>query len=148
MASDSPQTVGFFAVPNFAMMAFTSAVEPLRAANLLSGRRLYDWRVITRDGGPALSSNHIQLLADQSIETAGRLANVVVCSGLDAHLYGDKAVFAWLRRMARAGARVGALSDGSYILARAGLMYANGYGVPEDDAAACPSSDDLRQGGA
>ncbi len=120
--AETPQTFGFLVVPNFAMMAFTSAVEPLRAANLLSGRRLYDWRVITRDGGPAVSSNRIQLLADQSIKTAGRLANVVVCSGLDAHLYEDKAVFAWLRRMARAGSRVGALSDGSYILARAGLL--------------------------
>ncbi len=120
--AETPQIFGFLVVPNFAMMAFTSAVEPLRAANLLSGRRLYDWRVITRDGGPALSSNRIQLLADRSIETAGRLANVVVCSGLDAHLYDDKAVFAWLRRMARAGSRVGALSDGSYILARAGLL--------------------------
>ncbi|MFQ5773748.1 MAG: GlxA family transcriptional regulator [Kiloniellaceae bacterium] len=125
-AEDAPQTFGFLLVPKFAMLAFTAAVEPLRAANLLSGRRLYDWRVITRDGRPVASSNRIQLVADRSIETAGRLGNVLVCSGLDAHLFDDKAVFAWLRRMAREGARVGALSDGSYILARAGLL--DGYG--------------------
>jgi len=130
--TDGPQTFGFLLVPKFAMMAFTSAVEPLRAANLLSGRELYDWRVITRDGQPMPSSNRIRLMPDASIETVaetlgapGRLANVVVCGGQDGQIYRDKAVFAWLRRMARQGARVGALSDGSYILARAGLL--DGY---------------------
>ncbi|MEE9209275.1 MAG: GlxA family transcriptional regulator, partial [Kiloniellales bacterium] len=130
-----PQIFGFLLVPKFAMMAFTSAVEPLRAANLLSGKELYDWRVITRDGQPLPSSNRIRLMPDASIETVaetlnpegpgGRLANVVVCGGMDGQLYQDQAVFAWLRRLARQGARVGALSDGSYILARAGLL--DGY---------------------
>ncbi len=68
------------------MMAFTSAVEPLRAANLLSGKGLYDWRVITRDGRPLPSSNGIRLMPDASIETVAnslgpgsRLTSVVVC---------------------------------------------------------------------
>ena len=138
IAAQDPQIFGFLLVPKFAMMAFTSAVEPLRAANLLSGKELYDWRVITRDGRPLPSSNRIRLLPDASIETvaetlnpenrggpAGRLASVVVCGGMDGQLYQDQAVFAWLRRLARQGARVGALSDGSYILARAGLL--DGY---------------------
>ncbi|MFQ6016653.1 MAG: GlxA family transcriptional regulator [Kiloniellaceae bacterium] len=124
-AGDAPQTFGFLLVPKFALMAFTSAVEPLRAANLLRGRPLYEWRIISRDGRPATSSNGIQLVAECAIETAKKLSNVVVCGGLDAHLFNDKVVFAWLRRLARGGARVGALSDGSYILARAGLL--NGY---------------------
>jgi len=120
------QTFGFLLVPKFAMLAFTSAVEPLRAANLLSGRTLYAWQVISRDGCPVPSSNGIELVADAAVADAGRFANLVVCSGLDAHLFGDKAVFAWLRRGARQGARIGALSDGSFILARAGLL--KGYG--------------------
>ena len=124
-AVDGPHSYGFLLVPKFAMMAFTSAVEPLRAANLLSGKQLYDWRVITRDGRPVRSSNGIELVADGPIGTAGRFSNVVVCSGLDAYLFDDKAVFAWLRRAAREGARIGALSDGSFILARAGLL--DGY---------------------
>ena len=124
-----PQTFGFLPVPGFAMLAFTAAVEPLRAANLISGRTLYDWRVISGDGQPVRSSNRIQLVADGAIdgaiEAAGPLANVVVCGGLDGQNFADRRVFAWLRRMARGGARIGALSDGSYILARAGLL--DGY---------------------
>ncbi len=118
----APRTFGFFLVPRFAMLAFTSALEPLRAANLLSGRELYAWRALSRDGGPVAASNGLKVAAEASIEDAGRLDDAVVCAGLDAHLYNDRAVFAWLRRAARAGARIGALSDGSFILARAGLL--------------------------
>ncbi|MHA1599981.1 MAG: GlxA family transcriptional regulator [Alphaproteobacteria bacterium] len=118
----TPQTFGFLAVPKFAMLAFTAAVEPLRAANRLSGRTLYDWRVISSDGQPVASSNRIQLVADCAIEAAGPLSNVIVCGGLDGQLYNDQRVLAWLRRMARTGVGIGALSDGSYILARAGLL--------------------------
>jgi len=121
----APQTFGFLAVPKFAMLAFTAAVEPLRAANLISGRTLYDWRVISSDGQPVRSSNRIQLVADCALEAAGPLSNVVVCGGLDGQLFDDRRALAWLRRMARTGARIGALSDGAYILARAGLL--DGY---------------------
>lgn len=114
---------GFLLVPRFAMMAFTSAVEPLRAANLLSGKRLYDWPIVTRDGSPVASSNGVQVVAEHSIEEEGlTFDNLVVCSGLDAHLFSDKKVFAWLRKAAHRGTRLGALSDGAFILAQAGLL--------------------------
>jgi len=118
----APRTFGFFLVPKFAMLAFTSAVEPLRAANLLSGQELYRWRAISRDGRPVAASNGLEVVAQASAESAGWLDDIAVCSGLDAHLFKDKAVFAWLRRAARKGARIGALSDGAFILARAGLL--------------------------
>ena len=117
-----PQSYGFFLVPRFAMMAFTAALEPLRAANLLSGRTLYDWRIVSRDGEAIASSNGAELAAQASVEAAEGLDNLVVCSGLDAHLFDDRKVFAWLRRAAKRGARLGALSDGAFILARAGLL--------------------------
>ncbi|MDH3472674.1 MAG: GlxA family transcriptional regulator [Rhodospirillales bacterium] len=120
--AEGPQTYGFFLVPRFAMMAFTSAIEPLRAANLLSGRKLYDWRIISRDGAPVASSNGTALVAQASIESAGKPENLIVCSGLDAHLFDDRKVLGWLRDAAHRGARLGALSDGSFILARAGLL--------------------------
>jgi hypothetical protein len=35
--------VGFLLVPGFPLMSYASAVEPLRAANQISGRELYRW---------------------------------------------------------------------------------------------------------
>ena len=124
--NDSPRSFGFFLVPRFAMLAFTSAVEPLRAANLLAERELYRWSAISRDGRPVAASNGLEVVAETSIaalgESARRLDDIVVCSGRDAHRYRDPGVFAWLRRAGRRGARIGALSDGAFILARAGLL--------------------------
>ena len=37
------QSVGFLLVPGFALMSYAAAVEPLRAANLISGTPLYRW---------------------------------------------------------------------------------------------------------
>src|SRR4051812_36647975 len=65
-----PYTVGFYLVAEFPMMAFAAAIEPLRAANRLSGERLYEWRLYTRDGGPAQPSNGLAIDVASSIRDA------------------------------------------------------------------------------
>ncbi len=116
---------GFFLLPSFSMLAFTSALEPLRAANRMAGRDLYDWQVISADGGPARASSGVQVIADSSIEAIEQLDNLVVVGGLNSHSYDEQRVVARLRRLARRGARIGALSTGSFVLAKAGLL--DGY---------------------
>ncbi|HWA43706.1 MAG TPA: GlxA family transcriptional regulator [Hypericibacter adhaerens] len=120
-----PERVGFFLVPQFAMLSFASALEPLRSANRLSGRSLYSWHILSKDGGPVLASNGIPMVPEASIEQVPPLDALIVCAGIDAHLYEDRAVFAWLRRMARRPIEIGAISLGAYVLARAGLL--DGY---------------------
>ncbi len=123
--AEEPQTFGFLLLPEFSMLAFTSAVEPLRSANRLSGRSLYAWRLISRDGGAVASSGGIQVLAPTAFDRVERLPNLLVVTGLNAHLFDDGAIMAWLRRLERQGCRLGALTTGSYVLARAGLL--DGY---------------------
>ncbi len=113
---------GFLLLPRFALLAFTAAVEPLRVANTLSGRRLYDWRVVTADGAPLACSSGIEINAQGSPDEEAGYDSVVVCGGLDAHIFRDKGVMAWLRRQDRLGARIGAISDGTHLLAAAGLL--------------------------
>ena len=48
------QKGGQLLVPDFALLAYASAIEPLRAANRLSGRDLYRWSHVSLDGGPAV----------------------------------------------------------------------------------------------
>ena len=38
-----PDHFGFLLVPNYSMLAFTSAVEPLRMANRATQKSLYKW---------------------------------------------------------------------------------------------------------
>ncbi len=119
---DSPEEIGFFLAPKFSMIAFTSAIEPLRSANRMSGQTLYRWRLVSRDGRSVEASNRIALMPDAAIAAVEFVPTMFVCAGIDAHLYSDKVVLSWLRRLARKGARIGSLCTGSHILARAGLL--------------------------
>ncbi|MDX1400596.1 MAG: GlxA family transcriptional regulator [Kiloniellales bacterium] len=122
---DEPKVFGFFLHPDFSMLAFTSAVEPLRSANRLSGRKLYEWRIISQDGKPVASSSQIEVVPHGGISDFESLPYVIVVAGLSAQLIEDKKVFGWLRRLARRGSQIGALTTGSYTLAKAGLL--DGY---------------------
>jgi transcriptional regulator GlxA family with amidase domain len=121
------ETIAFLLVPSFSMIAFTSAVEPLRIANRLSGRMLYRWPLISKEGSPVVASNGISVqvdLAMTALEPEGgtdRLT-VLLSSGIGAERYQDREVFAWLRRLDRRGVTLGALCTGAHVLARAGLL--------------------------
>ena len=124
-SSELPQRIGFVLVPNFSMIAFTSALEPLRLANRASERALYAWRLFSSDGKPVAASNGITLHPDGDIDRATGLGTIILCSGIDGHLVQDRTLFAGLRRLDRQGADIGALCTGSHVLARAGLL--DGY---------------------
>ncbi len=123
--TDGPGHVAFFLVPQFSMMAFASAVEPLRVANRLSDRSLYAWRILTSDGSPVPASNGMSLLADGGLDAACDVPRLVVCAGFEPQRYYDRALRGQLRRLASAGADLGAMDTGSFLLAWAGLL--DGY---------------------
>ena len=120
-----PQLFGFVLVPEFSMMAITSAIEAMRQANRLSGKQLYGWRLYTADGAPIRASNGLLLPIDGDLEAASSLDTVAVCGGLQIHLQDTAKLCPWLRKMARRGADIGAICTGSHILAKCGLL--DGY---------------------
>ena len=121
-AEAETQSFGFLLLPKFSLLAFTSAVEPMRSANRLTGRPLYAWQLISKDGGAVASSGGIEVKVQASIGDVARIPNLFVVAGLDAQLIDDRTTLAWLRRLERGGCRLGALTTGSYVLARAGLL--------------------------
>src|SRR5687767_1094465 len=120
--SKLPQEIAFLLVPNFSMIAFTSAIEPLRLANRASGKELYRWRLFSPDGKSVRASNGIELAPEGSIDQVGGYQTVILCSGIDGHLYEDKNVFAALRRADRQGGEIVARYTGSPILPDANLL--------------------------
>lgn len=118
----SPWVIGFYLVPQFPMMAFAAAIEPLRAANRLAGQKLFDWHLFSRDGGPVRASNGIHIAVDGSTGDEGALHLLFVCAGTPDAGVRDKPLAQWLRGLARAGTAVGGISLGAYALANAGLL--------------------------
>jgi transcriptional regulator GlxA family with amidase domain len=104
------------------MMAFSSVIEPLRAANILARRDCYRWITVGLSRQRVEASNGVAIAPDQSVHDAPAVDRIVVCSGGDAdHLVAEEAV-AWIRRNLRAGARIGAVADAAFFLVRAGLL--------------------------
>src|SRR4029453_17131253 len=111
----APQTGGFLLVPGFPLMSYAAAIEPLRAANLLSGRELYRWWHAAPGGKPVLASNGVAGTPDCGTNTERAADTVLVCAGGNPALFDDRSVFAWLRRLARKGAVLGGVSGGPHL---------------------------------
>jgi transcriptional regulator GlxA family with amidase domain len=115
--------MAFLLVPQFSMMAFSAAIEPLRSANRMSERQLFEWQLISVDGKAVTASNGIPIGVHESLDQLTKVDMLVVCVGLEPVQFGrSQKVHHHLRRLARHGSMVGAISAGSFILADAGLL--------------------------
>ncbi len=121
--------VVFYLVPEFSMIAFTSAIEPLRIANRMMGRSFYTWRLASLDGAQVRASNGVAVQVDVSLEReraslsgSRRPSILFLCSGVFVERYSNKSLFAYLRESRNAGVTVGGLCTAAYLLAEAGLL--------------------------
>jgi transcriptional regulator GlxA family with amidase domain len=116
-------SVGFLLIPGFALMSYASAVEPLRAANQISGRALYRWWHAAPGDVPSVASSGATVLPDLIVGApANDVELLLVCAGGNPSAFRDKQTFAWLRRLASRGVIIGGISGGPFIMARAGLL--------------------------
>lgn len=117
-----PRRYGFLLLPNFSLIAFSSAIEPLRMANWITGDTLYETCLISHDGQAVASSFGVQTLVDHSLSQLPPLDAVFVCGASPIARTGNDAIIAWLRRQADSTLALGGIGTGSYILACAGLL--------------------------
>ncbi|HWK46384.1 MAG TPA: GlxA family transcriptional regulator [Stellaceae bacterium] len=122
MRNDEPERIGILLIPQFSMMAFCSAVEPLRVANRLAGRTLFAWRACSVDGEPVAASNGMRVMVSGRPGDTDRPETLFICAGFEPERYATKSLLAVLRRLARAGVTLGALDTGAYFLAKARLL--------------------------
>ena len=117
-----PQKIGFLLMNQFSMIAFASAVEPLRAANRQTNKILFEWVVANPDGLGSTASNGMLIQSDTGIEALQECQIVFVCAGVRVRENTDKAILNLIRRLDRNGAIIGAICTGTYVMAAAGLL--------------------------
>ncbi len=120
--AETTTRIGFYLVPQFSMLAFSSALDALRMANQLSSKILYRWTLSSADGQSVTSSSGISFPVEHSAQTRERYDAVFVCSGLNVHLIQDDVGIHWLRQLDKQGCVLGAICTGTYLLARAELL--------------------------
>ncbi|NML76749.1 GlxA family transcriptional regulator [Rhizobium sp. S-51] len=121
--SSSTHGYGFVLVPNFALMSYASATEPLRAANLIAQTKLFSVKPLSCDGSDVVSSSGLAIPCGDLAEEGARCHTIfVVAGGNPSDWRSASAIFPTLRRLGRQGVRIGGISSGSFLLAAAGLL--------------------------
>lgn len=111
-----------FLLRDFSHIAFSCALEPLRIANLVSGKPLYRWTLASEDGKTATCSNGSVTLTQQGMEPTRHTDRLFLISGINVQANTSTSVLNWLRRERAAGTPLGAICSGAYVLARAGFL--------------------------
>jgi transcriptional regulator GlxA family with amidase domain len=120
--TNRPRRFVFLLLDRFTMLSFAGAIEPLRIANRVAGKPIYEWRLIGEGGVSATCSNGASFQLDMGLDELDRDDTLLVCGGIDVQRATTKPIIAWLRREARRGMAIGGLCTGSWTLAKAGLL--------------------------
>jgi transcriptional regulator GlxA family with amidase domain len=112
----------FLTLSNYSLIAVSNALEPLRMANRIVGRDVYEWSIVSLDGQCAKSSSGLQLSPTLALDKQGAVDILFVCGGVGVREAVSPLLLSQLRRLADRRVPLGALCTGGYALARAGLL--------------------------
>ncbi|WP_120495543.1 GlxA family transcriptional regulator [Kiloniella sp. EL199] len=115
--------IGILLIDGFALMSYSSVIEPLRAGNLLGKKVLYQVDHIAAGNEREISSSSSAVIPTNATMSENKDYDLIlVVAGGDPSSFKDEQTFQWLRNKARYGARLGGVSAGPVILANAGVM--------------------------
>jgi transcriptional regulator GlxA family with amidase domain len=124
-----PYHVAFCVVPDFPLTSLAIGLDVLRVTNRMTGRPVFRWTILSRDGQPVRASTGTTILIDGALASARRAPRVedrpdmvFVVAGLDVERHAYAEIKRWLGRVRGQGAAIGAIAAGTYILAAAGLL--------------------------
>ena len=118
----SPRRFVFVLIENFTLLSFSSALDALRIANRMSGKKLYDWIFIGENEKFVSCSAGTQFKLDNSLIELHRDDTILLCGGTSIQASTTKKLIGWLRREARRGLTIGGLCTAAYPMAKAGLL--------------------------
>lgn len=119
---DALLTLTFLVLSGSSLMCVASAVDPLRAANRVAGRTVFDWKLVSPDGAPAVTTSGLPIAASGPFDPAERRDVLAAIGGFGTRDDATPGLVAGFRRAAVRARAVGGIEAGSWLLARAGLL--------------------------
>lgn len=120
-STPAPREVHFLLLPEFSVMGFVSAIEPLRVANRFRAHS-YRWHILSLDAAPVIASNGMSINADSAFADAKDVKLLFVVAGFNPLAAYSPRLARWLRSTRDTGGKLGAIDTGAFILAEAGLL--------------------------
>ena len=109
-------------LPRFNMFSLTNVIEPTRIANYLSDHDIYTLNFISRETGPVTASNGMSVLCEALPDRLERRSLLLVVGSWGSERFDDKRLFSWLRLQSRIGVQMCTVEQGTYMLAKSGLL--------------------------
>lgn len=119
---DRAATIAVVLFDRFSNLCLSNCLEPLRAANAVTGRPVFDWRILTPDGAPVRSSSDVQVLPDGGLAAQGRCDYLFVLCSYEHLRHDTPETRRILRRAAQRAETTVALDAAPWLLASAGLL--------------------------
>jgi transcriptional regulator GlxA family with amidase domain len=127
------------------IMCVASAIDPLRAANRIAGETLFDFRLVSVSGDPAVTTCGLPVAVSGKFDPTLPTDMIVVVAGFGTQGYATAGFLQGLRRAARSARACGGVEAGTWLVARAGLLEGRAatthWEDMEDFAAAFPGTD-------
>ncbi|MGH7005977.1 MAG: AraC family transcriptional regulator, partial [Alphaproteobacteria bacterium] len=104
------------------LMCVASTIDPMRAANRVSGSTLFTWRIVSLDGQPTMTTCGLPIAVSGSFDTFKKGDMLLVIGGFGTSDIARTTFTANLRHAAHNYRMIGGIEAGSWLLGRAGLL--------------------------
>jgi len=116
------QSIDFLIFDGFPMACLTSMIEPLRAANEISGQVAFSWTLLAETMEKVRSSAGVSFEPDMALSQAQGPDHLFLLSPPMAQFSNPKSGYGALRTLGRHGTILGGVSGGVFPLVRSGVM--------------------------
>ena len=117
-----PVRIAILLFDRFSNLCLANCIEPLRAANTLGARTVFDWQIVSPDGQTVQSSSGIDIVASAPVGDVKSLDYLFVMASYAHDGHDTLANRRLLRQMARRCAVTVGFDAGPWLLASAGLL--------------------------
>lgn len=107
------------------LLAIASALEILRHTNRACGFDAYRWSLVSEDDLPVRDTTGLELTPSSTLKLINKVDAAYVVAGFGAADLCAPKLEKWLMRQSASGVILGGISNGAYLLAKAGLL--DGY---------------------
>lgn len=118
----SPLRLTFLVFPGTSIMCVASAVDPLRAANRVTGEKKFDWTIVSPDGENPLTTAGLPVQVAGKFDPAAETDVIVAVGGFGTRRVRERGLLSDIRKAARRARAFGGIEAGSWALGYAGLL--------------------------